>query len=624
MTCPGPGRAEVGRPDKIRQSIPVLRRLVTRFAPEIGEERLLITGSFLAVFLEVFLRLLEPWPLAIVLDHVLGLGGGAEPPLLGPLANQSPTRLLLLAAFALVAVAGLRAVASYSATVGFALVGNRLLTRVRNALYRRLQGLSVGFHSRAEKGDLVLRVIGDVGMVREVVVTAMLPLLGNLFILAGMIVVMLWMQWQLTLVALTTVPLFWLSTARLGARIRTVARKQRRREGGLATRVSETMGAIETVQALSLEETFAADFVDQGERSMAQGVQGKRLSARLERTVDVLNALATALVLWFGASIVLRGGLSPGELVVFLTYLKSAVRPVRNFAKYSARLAKASAAAERVLEVLDEQPDVREAPDAREAPIFRGAIRFERATFGYGDEPVLRAVDFSVAAGERVAVVGASGAGKSTLVGAISRLRDPSEGRILIDEIDLRELTLASVRRQVSVVLQESLLFAATIRENIAMGANEVSDEAVRAAASSANASEFIELLPEGYETRIGERGMDLSIGQRQRIAIARASVVPTSVVVLDEPLTGLDGENARVVEEALDRLCAGRTTLLITHDLRHAATCDRIVVLEGGTVTEIGTHAELIRAGRGYEHMCRAGASAPGPRQVETHVVAR
>lgn len=590
----------MSRPDELRRSLPVLRRLVGRYWPHVRQQEGLVFGSFLAIFAEVALRLLEPWPLALILDRVLGLEGKGRAIELGPLTELEPTALIAIAAGAVVVVASLRAVAAYASAVGFALAGNRLLMHVRNELYRRLQELSLSFHAQARGGDLVLRVIGDVAMVREVVVTALLPLLGNLMILIGMLSVMLWMQWELTLVALATTPLFWITSLRLGRRINRVARKQRRREGGLASRAAETLGAIQTVQALSLSERFSAEFVQEGQRSLKEGVQAKRLSARLERTVDVLNALATALVMGFGASVVLRGELSAGELVVFLTYVKSAVRPVRNFAKYTARIAKAGAAAERVLEVLEREPLVRDAPDAVCAPSLAGEVRFADATFGYGEEePVLSHVELHLAPGDHVALVGPSGVGKSTLLAGVLRLMDPRSGRVMIDGCDLRSYTLASLRAQICVVMQESLLFAASVRENIAFGLpeGEATPEAIEAAAHLANAHEFIMALPDGYETRIGERGLDLSVGQRQRIAIARAALGQAPIVILDEPLSALDAANARSIEQALDRLCEGRTTFLVTHDLAHALRFGRIVRLEGGrlraeSAAEAGAHA--------------------------------
>ena len=605
----------MSRPERIGEALPVLRRLMALFSPELRQQRWVAAGSFAAIFAEVAFRLIEPWPLGLVLDYVLEVGPGSVGMAPGLLGGLEPSAVLWLAPVVLVLVVAARAGAAYLSAVGFAIAGNRIVTAVRIALYSHMQKLSLAFHRKAPRGDLILRVVSDVGMVREVIVTAMLPLIGNLFILTGMVTVMLWMNWKLTLVAACTVPLFWLSTVRLGRSIRDVARTQRRREGTLASQAAEMLGAIQVVQALSLEDELAAGFVQQSEGSLKDGVKAKRLSARLERTVDVITGVATAMVLFVGARIVVSGELSPGELVIFLSYLKSGFRPVRNFAKYTARLSKASAATERVLEVLDSEPDVAERPNARVAPPFDGAVRFEHAAFRYGDnDAVLSDVDFSVAKGEHVAIVGASGAGKSTLAAAIPRLHDAVSGRVLIDGTDIRDFTLRSLRRQIVVLLQDSLLFAASVRENIGFGNVAADDQAIEAAARLANAHEFICKLPEGYDTVLSERGDSLSAGERQRIAIARAALSCAPIVILDEPLTGLDKLNAGVVREALERLIRDRTAILITHDLAHASSCDRIVVLDTNTVAEIGTHTELLRANGPYAGFASAPISVARP----------
>jgi ATP-binding cassette subfamily B protein len=281
---------------------------------------------------------------------------------------------------------------------------------------------------------------------------------------------------------------------------------------------------------------------------------------------------------------------------------------MRNFAKYTARLAKASAAAERVLEVLEQEPEVRDLPGAREARGLRGAVRFEGVRFAY--EPghrVLEDVDFELAPRQRVALVGPSGSGKSTLVGFLLRLYDPGGGRILVDGRDLRDYTLASLRAHVSVVPQDTLLFATSVRENIACGAPGAGSGEIMNAARLANAHEFIRALPRGYDTVVGERGATLSNGQRQRIAVARAAIRRTPILILDEPVTGLDEENARRVGQALDRLARGRTTFLITHDLEHAAGSDLILFLEQGRVVERGTHKALLQANGRYAAMYRS-----------------
>lgn len=576
----------MGRPLTLRGAVPGLRRLVRRYWPYLRQQRRLVAVSLVALYAEIALRLLEPWPLKVVLDHVVAPSRG-DAARLPALDAFDPATILLLAAAAVFAFAGLRALAAYGNTVGFALVGNRVLTEIRHELYQHLQRLSLTFHARARTGDLTVRVVSDVGFLQDVVVTAFLPLLANLMLLVGMLAVMLWINAPLALLVIATGPLFWVCTSRFARRIRETARRQRRQEGDMAATAAESIGAIKVIHALSLEGTFARAFTGASRKNLATGVVATRLAARLERTVDVLIALATGLVLWYGARLALQGAMTAGDLVVFLAYLKSGFRPLKDFAKYTGRLAKASAAGERVLDLLDRTPDVRDLPGAVPAPALRGAVRFERVSFAY--EPgrtALEEVDCEVEPGQHVALVGPSGAGKSTFASLILRFYDPTAGRVVIDGRDVREYTLASLRTQMSVVLQDTVLFATTIRDNIEYGATGSSREAIEAAARLANAHGFIEALPQGYDTVVGERGVTLSNGQRQRIAIARAAIRDAAVLILDEPTTGLDSENERMVIEALERLARGRTTFLVTHDVRLAARADLILCFDGGRVT--------------------------------------
>src|SRR5712691_10409258 len=604
----------MGRPSSLRDSLPGLGRLARRFWPYVRRERALITVSMFALYAEIGMRLLEPWPLKWVLDRIAAVTRHRGPrlPILDAL---DPATLLAVSALAVIVFAGLRALAAYYNTVGFALIGNRVLTTVRNELYDQIQRLSLSFHNRARSGDLLLSVTGDVGFLQDVAVTALLPLLANALTLVGMAAVMLWLNAPLTLIALATGPLFWASTTRLTRRIRETARRQRQQEGAMAATAAESIGAVKVIHALSLEGTFARAFTGQSRKNLATGVYATRLSAGLERTVDLLIALATALVLWFGARQVLRGAMTPGDLIVFLAYLKNAFRPVKDFVKYTGRLAKASAAGERVLDLLDRTPDVQDLPGAVPAEALRGAVRFDGVSFSYEPGvPALEQIDCVVQPGQHVALVGPSGSGKSTFVSLILRLYDPTAGGVLIDARDIREYTLASLRAQVSVVLQDSLLFAATIQDNIAYGAPGASREAIEAAARLANAQAFVEALPQGYGTIVGERGVTLSNGQRQRIAIARAAVRRAPLLILDEPTVGLDGENERAVIEALERLADGRTTFLITHDLQLAARADVILYLEAGCVRERGLHAELLRADGRYAALYRLQTAGSGP----------
>ncbi len=595
----------------LQQSLPNLWRILKYFWPHVRGHRWLIGGSLLALLAEVGLRLLEPWPLKFVFDHIIGRAGHGSS-VLRRVDGLEPLSLLGLAAAAIIVITGLRAAASYWQTIGFAQIGNRALKKVRNQLYRHVQYLSLSFHTKARTGDLVVRMMNDVTMLQDVAVTALFPLAAKALVVGGMMGLMFWMQWQLALIALAVLPLFWLRTIRIGRRIREVAQKQKRQEGAMAATFSESMSAIRTVQALSLESTFARAFSSESERSLKQDVKGKRLTAALERSLDLLIAVATAAVLWQGTRLVLRNQLTPGELLVFLAYLKSAYRPVQDFAKYAGRLAKASAAGERVIDLLERVPDVRDMPGAVRAGAFEGRVEFDQVSFAYEHgQPLLQSIQLEVRPGEHVALVGPSGGGKTTIVSLLLRLYDPVQGKVRIDGGDLRNFTLESLRSQIGVVLQDNVVFAASVRDNIAYGQVGASLEEVKAAAKLANAHDFVVALPQGYETILGERGQTLSQGQRQRLAIARAAIRKAPILILDEPTTGLDKTNERLVLDALQRLYQGRTTFLITHDLRQATAADLILFVQDGAIVERGTHAELLQLNGRYAAMFRLQASS-------------
>lgn len=599
------------RPGSLSSAWPGLKRTLTRFSPHIREQRKLLVLGFIALFLEVGFRLLEPWPLAYVIDAVVNASGADLATRTTPVGSIQ--NLLIICSIALVGAVVLRAAASYFMTICFALAGNRVLTRVRAELYAHLNALSMNFHDRRRTGDLVTRVTGDVGRLQEATVTAMIPLAGNVVTLIGMFVVIAVLDWQLALVVVIIFPLFALISRSLTRKIVGVSRGQRSAEGALASLATESLSSMTVVQSYSLENRMQQRFGGSNQRSLKDGVQAKKLSAGLERKTDVLVGIATGLVLFFGANRVIAGHLTPGELTVFLTYLKTAFKPLRDIAKYTGRIAKASASGERIVDVMDEEIELTDASWARTAKKFRGYVRFENVHLAYEPgHPVLRGLDFAVQAGQRIAVVGPSGAGKSSLVALMSRLRDPDEGRVLVDGHDLRDLTLASVRSQVSIVLQESVLFAESIRENIALGTcGDVTDAEIEEAARLAGAHDFVMGLPQGYDTVVGERGSTLSGGQRQRIAIARAAIRDAPIVILDEALTGLDADTESEVVAALGRLTDGRTTFVITHDLEAARDADRVLWVEAGRVVRQGTPAEVLDRSQATQ------VAHPAPTQV-------
>jgi ATP-binding cassette subfamily B protein len=595
------------RPQNVKQGISGINRIVKHFFPQIRQQGGLITISFLALLAETGLHILEPWPLKFIFDEIIFKEFQVKSLRVPLLDNFNVITLLTLLVIALVITALLRGTMAYISTAGMAVAATKVMSEIRANLYSHIQSLSLSFHHKAKTGDLITRVTYDIERLREVTVVAALPLLTNTLTMTGMLAVMMWLNLQLAAIAVIIFPLFLITTATMSKRIHQVAKKQRQREGVMAATAAEAIGAIKVVQALSLQSRLEKTFAKQNQKSLNESAQTQKLRAGQERTVEVLVAVATAFVLWRGVQLVIQGAVTPGDLLVFITYLKVAFKPMRQLAKYTGQIAKAIASGERIVDLLEIVPEVRDSRWAYPAHSFRGIVEFRNVSFAYENQPnTLNNISLTVLTGQKVALVGASGGGKSTLVSLLLRLYDPLEGQILIDGEDLREYTLDSLRKQISIVLQDSILFATTIRDNIAYGCVEATDEEIEAAARLANAHDFIMALPEGYNTVVGERGATLSGGQRQRIAIARAAIRKAPIVILDEPTVGLDNRSERIVTDALERLTQTSTTFLITHDLRTAKNADRIFYLEGGKILEQGTHEQLMKLGKHYATLYR------------------
>lgn len=552
------------------------------------------------------MELLRPWPLAIVFDHIL-----ADKPLpsylapFGGLFENGKTLPLVVIAGVIVLVAVLTGLFAYLQIYVTSRIGNELVYTLRRKLFAHLQRLSLSFHNRSRSGEHLTKVVSDTNTLRDVFTEMTLNAVSQSLTFIGMFTIMFFLNWRLALVVLATIPLLVGTFLYRYRAAKSSSKKQRKKEEEIANRVSEVFSTVPLVQAFSREKHEEERFEAESGEYLKESIRNARIEAVATRSVTIIGALGTASVVLYGALQVLAGRISPGDLLVFAAYLQSMFKPIRQMAKFSTKFSKASASVERIGEVLQVEPEIKDKPSAVDAPTLRGEISFDGVSFDYGDNiNVLEDVTFTVLPGQRVALVGASGAGKSTLVSLMLRLYEPRRGAIYIDGVNIKDYKLKSLRRQIGIVLQDSVLFGTSIRENIAYGKLDASHEEIVAAATAANAHEFIMQLEDGYETILGERGDTLSGGQRQRISIARAIIRNNPILILDEPMTGLDARSEAKVQEALSRLMSGKTSFLITHDLRAVAGADLVLVLEDGRIVEQGTPRDLITRGNQYRRL--------------------
>ncbi|MCS6926950.1 MAG: ABC transporter ATP-binding protein/permease [Candidatus Binatia bacterium] len=538
-------------------------------------------------------ELLKPWPLKVIIDHVLGgqplswFGG----------SDWSRELLLLVACSGLVViylVLGALNVWNNYTTIR---IGQSMVNDLRGTLYDHLQRLSLAFHNRRHVGDLLYRVTADTYAIQTLTMNGVFPILTSLVLLVGMTIVMLRLDWVLTLLALAVCPVLFGTITAMSGRINAAATVARERESAIYSLVQRTMAAIRVIQAFTKEEEEQRRFLSASRASLAANLRLYVLQTCYAGIVNVVIAIGTAAVVWVGARHVMSGTLSVGELVVFTAYLASLYGPINTISQTLGLIEGAKAGLARVHEILAVERDLPEGQRVLERAHLRGEITFEQVTFGYTpDRPVLHTVNLRVAPGQTVAIVGPTGAGKSTLVSLLPRFYDPQAGRILLDGTDLREFTLASLRRQIAMVLQPPLVFPLSIKENIAYGRPAASMEAIEQAARLARIHETIMRLPHGYDTVVGEQGATLSEGERQRLTIARAILRDAPILILDEPTSSVDAETEALIMEGLEQLMAGRTTFIIAHRLSTVRRADVILVLRGGQIVEQGTFAELLR----------------------------
>ncbi|HET8569166.1 MAG TPA: ABC transporter transmembrane domain-containing protein [Candidatus Limnocylindria bacterium] len=493
--------------------------------------------------------------------------------------------------------------------------GERIIADLRVRLASHLMGLSLSYYNDKKTGEVLAHVTSDVTLLHFAVTQSVLSILSQTLTLVGGAIVVFTMNWRLALLTFTVAPVVALIGVFYGRRIRTMARTMLDAQADSIGVLQESLAEIRTVQAFTREPFEVSRFRDAIGRQFAAAIRMTRWQSTVGPLMFFLLFSSSVIVLWYGGHLVIEGDLTVGELFAFILYMGIVAAPVGMLANEWSRLQQAFGAADRVFDVLDREPDVRDAPHAVPAPRLEGRITFEDVAFRYGSGPlVLDGVSVDIAPGTVVALVGPSGAGKTTLVNLVGRFYDPVGGRILADGTDLRRFSVASLRGQIAVVPQEPILFGASVRENIRYGRLDASDDEILRAAAAANATEFIERLPERYETLVGERGVKLSVGQRQRIAIARAILRDARILLLDEATSSLDNESEHLVQRALERLMRGRTTIVIAHRLTTVERADRILVVDRGRVVEDGTHAELIERGGLYRRLYERRFDEPPP----------
>src|SRR2546425_4130083 len=572
--------------------------------------------AFVAVVGESATDLLEPWPLKVVFDYVLGSKKVPEwmAGLVSPIFGLDKVAILEFAALAVLVIAVAGALSSYTEKYLTTSVAQWVSHDLRRTLYHHIQRLSLSYHDHKRTGDLITRVTSDIDSIQSFISQALLGFIVQVLTLFGMIAVMFYLDWRFTILALSVTPALFIVVYGFTRQIKQASRAVREKEGEIASVAQEVLSSMRVVKAFSREDYEQERFEQQSLATVETALRARALKAKLTPAVEVIVALGTALVLWYGVKLVLNGEITTGSLLVFLLYLGKMYKPMRELSKMTDTLSKTAVGYERIKEVIETEREIRNVKGALSAPPFKGLIEFSHVDFGYTpDNLILKDVNFKIEPGQLAAFVGPTGAGKTTIASLVARFYDPVKGEVRIDGKDVRTYKIKSVRRQVSFVLQENLLFRASIWQNIAYGRPEASRAEIIEAARLANADEFIVKMPQQYDTLVGERGVTLSGGQRQRIAIARAIIRNSPILILDEPTSSLDSASEELVFEALARLIEGKTSIVIAHRLATVKRADVIFVLDECSIVEQGTHEQLLSSNGLYSELHELQFRNPG-----------
>ena len=546
----------------------------------------------------ILMELLAPWPLKLIFDHVL-MGKALSPSLsfLDALFHWGtlPAVVVLSAAVFLIVVVG--GAFSYVQVYLTAKTGYELAAMLRQELFSHLQRLSLSFHTRARSGELLMKVASDTTVIRDYFADWGIRSAYQFLMVGGMLVVMAAINWRLSLVVFASLPVLLVVLTRLNQKIKASVSKQRKQEGRIASRMNEVLGSIGLVQAFARQEFEESRFELESAQNLAEGINAARTTAAVTRMIELVCAFSTAATILVGSWQAFKGHMTPGDLLIFVSYLRTLNKPIRDLGKTSIKLARATVCANRIEDVLAIPPEIQDKEGAIAAANLKGDIEFRNVSFGYeARHPVLDEVSFHILAGQRVALGGASGAGKSSLVSLILRLYEPQQGSILIDGVDVSDYQRESLRREIGIVLQDTVLFGASVRENISYGKPDASMAEIEAAARRAHAHEFIMAFPDGYDTHVGERGCTLSGGQRQRLCLARALVKEPSILILDEPTSAVDAASTSLIRDAIRHYQAGKTVLVISHQLSAADEFDQILTIRNGKVFEANPPEQRVR----------------------------
>jgi ABC-type multidrug transport system fused ATPase/permease subunit len=563
-----------------------------------------------AMLVEIAMGLAVPWPLKLVIDNALN---DHHLPHWLDWAHQyagfgrHTLGVALFAGVATLVIAIVGAIASYIDNYFTTSAGQWVANDLRLRIYEHLHRLSLRYYDHAKVGTLVSTITSDVATIQDFASSSTLSIVVDLLTILFMVALMFWLEWDFTLIAVGFAPMLLLFIFHFKKIVKDATRAVRVRQSELLSIVQRGLGSIRVTKAFGRQELELAHLEQASHATVAAALRARKIKSMMSPIVNIVVAICTAIVLCRGTSLIVTGNMTAGALTVYLAYLKSFFKPVKDLAGMTSTLAQTTVALERIQTILSADEVIKERAGAVYPGRVKGAVTFDRVSFGYEkDNPVLREVSFSIAPGEVVGIVGPTGSGKSTVLSLLPRFYDPALGRILIDDIDIADYKVSALRSQIGFVLQDSVLFHGTVRENIAYGRPEASDEEIVAAAKIANAHDFISRMPLGYESVVGERGETLSGGQRQRIAIARAVIRNSPILVLDEPTAALDAESEHLVIEALRNLMKGRTVIMIAHRLSTLVDADKIIVLKDGVVVEEGSHTALIGRGGVYADLQR------------------